>query len=81
LVARLVESTDFFLHRLNLNAKLVHLARVFVVLVNHLPIPLGQSLRNLLDRISEGPESIWLALVFRHIGTTQLARGIERKRE
>jgi hypothetical protein len=77
----LVEPTDLFLHRLNLNAKLFDLARVFVVLVNHLPIPLGQPLRNLLDRISEGPESIWLTLAFRHIETTRIARGIERKPE
>jgi hypothetical protein len=49
--------------------------------VNHFPIPLGQPLRNLLDRISEGPESIWLTLAFRHIETTRRARSIERQCE
>ena len=81
LVARLIQPTDLFFHRLNLHAKFVELPSLFTVLVNHLPLPLGQPLCNLLDRISEGPESVWLTLAIRHSETIRPARNIEPKRE
>jgi hypothetical protein len=55
LVTRLVQPTDFFFHRLNLDAKLFDLSRLFVVTMNHVWISLGQPLGDVLHGISEGP--------------------------
>ena len=55
LVTGLVQPTDFFFHRLNLDAKLFDLPILFVVTMNHVWVSLGQPLRNVLNGISEGP--------------------------
>ncbi len=66
LVAGLVQPTDFFFHRLNLDAKLFDLPILFVVPMNHVLVSLGQPLRNVLNGISEGPEPAWTSFRIGH---------------
>jgi hypothetical protein len=65
----LVEPTDFFFHRLDLDAKLFNLSVLFVVPMNHVWVSLGQPLGDVLNGIAEGPESAWTALRIGHVTT------------
>ena len=66
LVAGLVQPTDFFFHRLNLDAKLFDLPDFVRRSDESLLFSLGQPLRNVLNGISEGPEPAWTALRIGH---------------
>src|SRR5215469_32603 len=72
LVARLIQPTEFLLHRLDLNAELVDFTGMLVVSMDHVRISLGQSTRDVSNGISEGPKFAGTFFLLSHEG----ARGV-----